>query len=575
MPSRSPEPGSASAEPLANRETDGGPGREALRSLLIDAVEDYAIFALDDQGRIASWNEGARRLYGVDSEAALGQHLSRFYSRADVERGRPEHALAEARRNGRFEDEWWRVRGDGSPFWAHVVITPIREGGRLRGYAKIIRDATERRRTETAIRILAEASELCASALDYEATLHEIVRLAVPQLADGCVTYILEQDGGVCRVETSHREASADALLGEMLTHTTAQPDSLPDGVRRVLQTRRPELIREIAPDDMEHLFGVGELRDLGHRLGLRSEMVVPLVAQGEVVGAMRFLSCDPEHPFEPADLLVGEKLANLAAATIHNTWLYAEAQRANEAKSKFLAVMSHELRTPLNAILGYSDLLLSGIPKPIPGESEAQVDSVRRAALHLSELIEEILTFARIEAGQEEARFEAVDLTALVDEVSDLIEPLASGKSLTYSAQLYDQARGLVTDSRRLRQILLNLLSNAVKFTAEGWVKLTVRVAERTVRFEVADSGRGIAPEHFALVFEPFWQADQNATRAAPGTGLGLSVVRQLARLLGGDVRVESRLNAGTTFTVELPLTSRARISDALRSTSASDECE
>jgi PAS domain S-box-containing protein len=534
---------------------EGGLRDEALCSVLIDAVEDYAILALDAEGRVSSWNEGARRLYGIDAETVLGEHFSRFYTRVDVERGKPDHGLAQARREGRFEDEWWRVRGDGSTFWAHVVITPIRHQGRLRGYAKITRDATERRRSETAIRILAEASELCASALDYEATLNEIVRLAVPQLADGCVTYIVEQDGDLCRIEASHRDASADALLGELLTHTTVESDSLPGGVREVLRTRQPRLVREIAMDDAEPGFGDGALRDLGQRLGLCSEMIVPLVAQGKLLGAMRFLSCDAERPFEAGDLIVGEKLANLAAATIHNTWLYAEAQRANEAKSKFLAIMSHELRTPLNAILGYSDLLLSGIPQPIPSASEEQVDSVRRAALHLSELIEEILTFARIEAGQEEALFQAVDLSALIDEVNHLIEPLARGNSLTYSADIEGEVPGLVTDPRRLRQILINLLSNAVKFTTEGWVKLTARAAERTVSFEVEDSGRGIAPEHLGLIFEPFWQVDQNATRAAPGTGLGLSVVRQLARLLGGDVRVRSAVDVGTTFTVELPL--------------------
>ncbi len=559
MTLRSPDEGPAAAHQGGSSELEDELGGEALDSLLVDSVADYAIFALDEAGRVANWNEGAKRLYRVDAETIVGQHFSRFYAPSDVERGKPQRGLAEARRNGRFEDEGWRLRGDGTRFWAHVVITPLQDEGHVKGFAKITRDTTEWRRAETAIRILAEASELCASALDYEATLHEIVRLAVPQLADGCVTYVLEQDGTVCRIEAAHSDTDTDALLSELLHHTDAEPEGLPPIVRRVLQTRRPELISEIAPPDFEELFGGGELRELGRRIDLRSEMIVPLIAQGEAVGVMRFLSCDVERPFEVSDLIVGEKLANLAAAAIHNTWLYAEAQRANEAKSKFLAIMSHELRTPLNAILGYTDLLLAGIPKHIPAESEEQVDSVRRAALHLSELIEEILTFARIEAGQEEAQFQAVDLGVLIDEVRHLIEPLARGKSLDFSAAIEGEISGLVTDPRRLRQILLNLLSNAVKFTAEGWVKLSIYEVPGKVRFEVADSGRGIAPEHLALVFEPFWQADQNTTRAAPGTGLGLSVVRQLARLLGGDVRVESELGVGTTFTMEIPLNAAA----------------
>jgi PAS domain S-box-containing protein len=558
MASRPPDETAATGPPHVIDPRDGIAG-EALATSLIDSVRDYAIFALDEEGRVASWNEGARRLYGLDAETIVGRHFSVLYAPAEVERGVPGQGIEQARREGHFEDEWRGLRGDGSSFWAHVVITPLENEGRPRGFAKIARDATQRRRAETAIRILAEASELCASALDYEATLHEIVRLAVPELADGCVTYIIEQDGGICRIEVAHADSATDTRLHELLQRTGLEPDALPECVRRVLRTQRAELVSEFAAGELEEVFGGGELRHLAHTLELRAEMIVPLIAQGEVVGAMRFLACGSERAFAAEDLVVGEKLANLAAAAIHNTWLYAEAQRANEVKSKFLAIMSHELRTPLNAILGYTDLLLAGIPKHIPSESEEQVDSVRRAALHLSELIEEILTFARIEAGQEEAQFQAVDLPALIDEVSHLIEPLASAKSLAYSATIDVEVSGLVTDPRRLRQILLNLLSNAVKFTDRGWVRLAIRQAGSVVRFAVADSGRGIAPEHLALVFEPFWQEDQNSTRAAPGTGLGLSVVRQLARLLGGEVRVESQVEVGTTFTVEISLRSPA----------------
>ena len=245
----------------------------------------------------------------------------------------------------------------------------------------------------------------------------------------------------------------------------------------------------------------------------------------------------------------------DLRARTEESEAARIEAEEADRAKSDFLAIISHELRTPLNAIIGYTDLLLSGIPEPLPDPARGHVDRVRGASQHLLELIEEILSFSNIEAGGERVRVESVDLPELIRDVADIAEPLAARKGLVLRVSAPDDAR-VETDPAKVRQILLNLLSNAVKFTDEGEIELSGEVANGGVLLRVRDTGIGIRSEHLPRVFDAFWQAETAATRRQGGTGLGLAVSRKLAQLLGGDIAVESAPGKGSTFTVLLPRT-------------------
>lgn len=230
-------------------------------------------------------------------------------------------------------------------------------------------------------------------------------------------------------------------------------------------------------------------------------------------------------------------------------------AEDANRAKSGFLATMSHELRTPLNAMIGYTDLLQMGVPEPIADGPREQVRRIGLSARHLLQLIEEILSFSRLEAGREEVQPEPVDLGELMAEVSAILEPLAQEKGLRFAVRRPADLAEVETDPRKLRQILINLAGNAVKFTAAGEIALRVRESDGWICFEVRDTGIGIAAEHLSLIFEPFRQVQTERSERAHGTGLGLSVSRGLARLLGGELSVESVLGAGSTFVLRLPL--------------------
>ena len=230
------------------------------------------------------------------------------------------------------------------------------------------------------------------------------------------------------------------------------------------------------------------------------------------------------------------------------------EAERANRAKADFLAMMSHELRTPLNAISGYSDLLTAGVYGPLTPKQADALARIARNQEHLLTLINSVLQFARIDAGQVQYDIRPVSVMEVVHGLEPLIEPQALAKNLGFSRRIH---AGLVVraDTDKLRQVLINLLANAIKFTpAGGHISVEAEGGAETVHIRVADTGSGIAPDHLPRVFDPFVQEARALNRPQEGVGLGLAISRDLVRGMGGELTATSVLGQGSTFTVTLP---------------------
>lgn len=410
---------------------------------------------------------------------------------------------------------------------------------------------------------LAESSRLLASSLDYETTLATVAGLALPHLGAWCFVDLIGPADQMRRLAVIHPDSAMQELARRLETGWPPERDD-PFGVPRAVRTGTSEIIPEISHQMLEEAAHGKENLRLLQRLGIGSLMVVPLMARGEVLGAITYVAPKAHHSYTEADLSLAEDLASRCAIAIDNARLYhmaqeaqAEAMEANRAKTLFLSTMSHELRTPLNAIAGYAELLEMGVHGPLTGEQKQDIRRIQANQQHLLGLVNSVLDFARIEAGRMEYHIGDVSVSDVIANVEMVVLPFARTRGVAYTAGRPDEHLAVRGDREKLQQILVNLVVNGIKFTPPGGsVMLEWTQDDGTIALRVRDTGVGIAEEHLESIFTPFVQVKNGLTRAEEGTGLGLAISRNLARGMGGTLTVESELGKGSSFTLVLPRT-------------------
>lgn len=477
--------------------------------LLVEAVSDYAIFLLDPGGVIRSWNTGARKIKGYEAHEVIGRHFSLFYPPEQLERGWPEHELKVARELGRFEDEGWRVRKDGTRFWANVIITRLSgPEGEFRGFSKITRDLSDRRREEEHLRMSEER-----------------FRLLVEGVKDYAI-FMLDTSGHVVSWNAGARRFKgyeATEIIGRHFSvfyPPEAQATGWPD-----------EELRMARRD--------GRFQDEGWRIrkdGTRFWASVVITALHDASGTLRGFAKVTR------DMTDQRRVSSLED----------EGRRI----STFLAMLGHELRNPLAPIS--NALALMAREKLESRTLRLAQDTISRQLKQLVRLVDDLLDVGRITSGKIRLEAKPVDLKWVVLESVEAMTPAATDKGQRLQTEIEETPLWITGDRARMIQVLSNLLGNAIKFTPAGghvWVQAH-RDGQRAV-LSVRDDGPGIPPQDIQRVFNLFEQGEQDIARLQGGLGLGLSLVQQLVGLHGGDVAAYSKgvPGEGSEFVIRLPL--------------------
>lgn len=504
--------------------------------LMIDAVKDYALFMLDTTGRVASWNAGAERIKQYRAEEIIGSHFSRFYPPEDVQSGKPEWELKAAIKDGRVEDEGWRVRKDGSRFWANVVITAIRdEAGRLLGFAKVTRDVSERKKALEQLRVSEER-----------------FRLLIQGVKDYAI-FMLTPEGRVASWNTGAQRINGyapDEILGKSIA-VFYPPEVVAAG----------KIERELVLAEKEGSFEEEGIRVRKDGSRFFADVILTAIKDdaGKLLGFAKVTRDITER--KKAEQALRESNEELERRVQERT---AELEKANRLKDNFLATLSHELRTPLTPMLGWARMIRSGQLDTAGVDRGIQV--IERNVQLQTRIIEDLLDISRIVAGKLQIESKPVGLAQIIEAAMEVVRTSAEAKSIGFEFKMLGSVGPILGDPARLQQVVWNLLSNAIRFTPNhGKVTVELRKAGGQAELRIIDSGEGISAEYLPHVFERFSQADSSSRRRHGGLGIGLSIVKHLVEQHGGTVEASSPgLGKGATFTVRFPVSNQVLVPDA-----------
>jgi two-component system, chemotaxis family, CheB/CheR fusion protein len=515
---------------------------------LLAAVEIPILFVGVDL-RIRRFNTTARTLLNLDTDSA-GRPLAETKSRIDVTfLERLVTNVIESRTEADVE-----IQESGGR-WRLARIRPYRTSeGNIDGAIIALVDIDTLKQSvltaESATRnakMLAEASVLLASSLDYETTLESLTRLSTAEFADWSAVDLVNDDGTIRHLTVTHANPVMRQLALQFQQAAFSEADIAP-GAPEALRRRSSVLLSDIAESKLTAMRPDARITQLIGALGVKSLISVPLIVRENILGTMTFSSS--RRRYQPADLQLAEELARRAATAIDTALLFGEAEGANRYKDAFLGTVAHELRTPLTSILGWVQLA-----KQAPNMSDDAFTQIEQSANLLRLFIEDLLDVSRIREQKLRMDMTEVDLAHVIHSAIDITRVSASLKGIQVVSDIALTPAPVIADSVRLLQVVWNLLSNAIKFTPPaGAVEVRLDRQENEARLTVHDNGRGIAEDFIPHVFELFRQADNDDH--TPGLGIGLAIVSQIVKLHGGTVRAESPgLGHGSTFTVTLPL--------------------
>jgi PAS domain S-box-containing protein len=515
------------------------------------AIAADAIITVDHTQRIVHFNRGAEEIFGYTASEAIGRHLAillppRFRDSHSGHMERFAQSATTARRMGERR-AIFGLRSDGTEFPAEASISKfVLPDGIL--FTVVLRDITRQKRAEEGERFLSAASGDLAQTLAVDATLHAIVDLPVPHLADACILDLVGPSGEFVRLTSTRQRSELTPALHELATRplTVDSPSPVIDAIRR----NRREYIGAVDDDWLESNLDL-EMIPHWRALGARSLFIVPLHSSGETRGALTLIRTELDA-FDDDRRVLAEKYAASAATALENARLYDTAQRANRARDEMLGIVSHDLRNPLSAIAMCARVLKESPPADQAARGEL-LDTIRESTDWMNRLIADLLDVANIERERLSLEVSPHEPAQLALQAMHMFDVEAKQHGIDLTARLATNLPLVAADGARVVQVLGNLVRNAIKFTPRnGSVVIAAEPHESGVLFSVRDTGSGIPKDHQARVFDRYWQTSKGAR--VRGTGLGLSIAKGIVEAHGGRISVESEEGKGSMFAFTIP---------------------
>lgn len=509
---------------------------------MVESVKEYAIFIIDVNGYITSWNKGAEQSKGYTANEILGEHISIFYTPEEIANNEPETNLQLAKAYGRFEKEGWRVRKDGTLFWANIVFTALKnDKGELVGFGKVTRDETPRKKAAEEInRLNRELTNLLQQSqietADYKHALDESAIVAITD-QKGIIRHVNEN---FCRIS----KYPANELLGQD---------------HRIINSghHAREFIRELWTTIANGKIWKGELKNKakdGSFYWVDTTIVPFINEQGKPYQYLAIRSDITQRKlFEEELIRVNEEQERtIAARTLELREALAAARELNEIKTRFVSLASHEFRTPLSAILTSVSLVNHYLEPEFEDKRNKHIDRIKGAVQHLTGILDDFLSVEKLEQGKIETISSGFDLIAFIEEIIDSMEGMAKKRNHEIEF-IYAGPLAVFQDKKIFRNILMNLLSNAIKYSVDGKkIQVMTGLSGDNVFVSVKDSGIGIPLESQKELFSIFFRANNAAH--IQGTGLGLNIVKKYVEMMEGTIQFTSVENEGSTFTIEFP---------------------
>ena len=497
--------------------------------MIVDEVKDYAIFMLDTEGRIQTWNKGGKNLKQYDADEIIGNHFSVFYTADDLKINKPAHELHQAKTLGIYTEVGWRVKKDGSRFWANVTITPLHDHeGSLIGFTKITRDLTKIREIEEALKLanimLTKSVDERTEQLRESEAQFQIFADSMPQLAwianpDGSIFWY--NKGWYDYTGTSFKEMEG---WGWQRVHDPKAVSKIMSEWKKCIETRQP----------MKMTF---QLKGADGKYRWFITRVLPIFnSSGELI------------KWFGTNTNIDEQIV-----------LQQELQIALQSRDDFLSVASHELKTPLTSL----SMLLQLIKRKLSAEKavlfQSEIDKLNMCLLQsekLSKLIDELLDLTRIRAGRLNLELAAVDIADLIKNVISRMEVQLNivKRKIFFNCDETQDYNGN-WDSMRIEQVITNLISNSIKYGADKDINVTLEknAIKDAVKITVEDQGIGMSPELQNRVFERF--SRESYDNKIAGLGLGLYITKKIVNAHGGKIELQSELGVKSVFTVTLPI--------------------